>query len=191
MSVVFAEHVGPWTIADVEAIPDTGDRSRYELLTSGVLTVSPAPGISHQRTSRRLANLLDVAVSAAGAAVEVLEAVNVEAPGGRLAVPDIAIVERKFAATDPTRYPVGTVLAVVEIVSPGSEPQDQVIKPRLYADAGIAVYWRFELTPKPHIIASQLRRGRFVHTVTAPAGERTTILHPFPVDLDPAELARQ
>ncbi|WP_322749029.1 MULTISPECIES: Uma2 family endonuclease [unclassified Frankia] len=191
MSVALVEHVGPWTIADVEALAGTGDHSRYELLTPGVLTVSPAPGTPHQRASRRLANLLEAAASTAGAAVEVLEAVNVEAPGGRLAVPDIAIVERKFAATDPIRYPVGTVLAVVEIVSPGSEPQDRMIKPQLYADTGIAVYWRFELAPKPHIIVSELRRSLFVHTITASAGERTVIPCPFPVDLDPAELARQ
>lgn len=33
-------HPGPWTIADVEALPETG--SRFEILAPGVLTVSPA-----------------------------------------------------------------------------------------------------------------------------------------------------
>jgi Uma2 family endonuclease len=184
-------HVGPWSIADVEALAEAGDHSRYELLTPGVLTVSPAPGFPHQRASRRLANLLEDAASAARAAVEVLEAVNVEVPGGRLTVPDIVIVEREFAVTDSTKCPPGTVLAVVEIVSPGSEPQDRLIKPQLYADTGIGVYWRFELTPKPHIIVSELRRGRFIQTLTASAGELTVIPCPFPVELDPAELVRQ
>ena len=64
-------------------------------------------------------------------------------------------------------------------------------KPRLYATAGVAVYWRFELEPKPHIIVSQLGGGRLVHTLTAAAGELTMITCPFPVELDPAELARQ
>ena len=36
-------HPGPWTMADVEALPDAGDHARYELLSPGVLTVSPAP----------------------------------------------------------------------------------------------------------------------------------------------------
>lgn len=191
MSVAFTEHVGPWSIMDVEALADAGDHSRYELLTPGVLTVSPAPGVPHQRASRRLANLIEDVVSAAGMAMEVLEAVNVEVPGGRLAVPDIVIVDREFASTDPTRFPPGTVLVVVEIVSSGSEPQDRLIKPRLYADTGIGVYWRFELTPKPHIIAFELRRGRFVQTVTALAGELTVIPCPFLVELDPAELVRR
>jgi len=191
VSVAFAEHVGPWSVADVEALADAGDHARYELLTPGVLTVSPAPGVPHQRASRRLANLLENAVAAAGAAAEVLEAVNVEVPGGRLTVPDIAIVEREFAATDPTKFPRGSVLAVIEIVSPGSEPQDRLIKPQLYAETGIGVYWRLELIPKPHIIVFELRRGRFVKVVTASAGELTVIPCPFPVELDPAELVRQ
>jgi hypothetical protein len=44
-------HPGPWTVADVEALPDVGDHVRYELLSPGVLTVSPAPGTAHQRIS--------------------------------------------------------------------------------------------------------------------------------------------
>jgi hypothetical protein len=103
----------------------------------------------------------------------------------------VTIVDLEFAATDPTRYPPGSVRAVVEIASPGSEPHDRVTKPQLYADAGIAGYWRFELAPKPHIIAYELRKGRFIHIVTASAGGRMPIPCPFPVELDPAELARQ
>ena len=54
--------------------------------------------------------------------VEVLEKVNLEIAGGRLAVPDIAVVDREFAATNPTRYPCPAVLAAV-IVSPSTHPQ--------------------------------------------------------------------
>lgn len=191
MSVEFVDHAGPWTIADVEALPEPGDRSRYELLTPGVLIVSPAPGTPHQRASRRLANLLDAAAVAAHADVEVLEAVNVEAPGDRLAVPDIAIVDRQFAATDPTRYPPGTVRAVVEIVSLGSAPQDRLIKPQLYADAAIEVYWRVELTPEPHIVVCKLLRGLYIEWATLLAGQRSVVPCTFPVEVDPAELVQQ
>ncbi|HWE88502.1 MAG TPA: Uma2 family endonuclease [Pseudonocardiaceae bacterium] len=184
-------HNGPWTIEDIEALPDCGNHTRYELLTPGVLTVSPAPGTLHQRASRRLACLLDPAVSAAGIDAEVLEAVNVVLPDGRLAIPDVLIVEGKFADANPTKYPPEAVIAVIEIVSPGSEPQDRMVKPQVYAKADIGVYWRFELEPKPHILAYELRRGRFVHVDTAPAGERTTIPVPFPVEVDPLELTRR
>jgi Uma2 family endonuclease len=190
MSVALVGHVGPWTIEDVEGLPDSGDHARYELLTPGVLTVSPAPGTAHQRASRRLANLLEAAAAAARAPVEVLEAVNMEIAGGRLAVPDIALVDREFAATDPTRYPCSAVLAAVEIVSPSTHPQDRLIKPQLYAEARIGTYWRLELDP-PQLIVSTLIRGQYRHAVTAPAGRTTQIQLPFPVRVDPAALVRQ
>lgn len=191
MSVAFADHVGPWTIADLEALPDAGDHSRYELLTPGVLTVTPAPGVPHQRVSYRLRNLLEKAAAAAGASVEVFTEINVTAPNGRLAIPDIAVVDRDFAATDPTYCPPEAILAIIEIVSPGSEPQDRLVKPQLYADAGIPVYWRFELAP-PHIILSELdpEHGQLVPTLTATAGQLSIIPQPFHVELDPAALIR-
>lgn len=189
MSAVLADHVGAWTIADIEALPDNGDHNRYELLSTGVLTVSPAPGIPHQRVSRRLANLLEQAANAAGADVEVLEAINVELPGGRLTVPDIALVDRAFAATNAVRCPVSAVSAIIEIVSPGSEPQDRMVKPMLYAEAGVDAYWRVELGDSPHIVVTQLQSRNHV-SVTVPAGHRTTIEVPFSVTLDPADLVR-
>lgn len=191
MSVAFADHVGPWTIEDIERLPDSGDHARYELLTPGVLTVTPAPGTVHQRASRRLANLLEAAVVAAGARYEVLEAVNVEIVGGRLAVPDVVVVDREFAATDPVRYPGSAVLLAVEIVSPNTHPQDRIIKPQLYAEAGVGFYWRLELEGRPHLVVSALSHGKFRQVVTAHGGERVRIDDPFGVEVDPATLARQ
>jgi Uma2 family endonuclease len=183
-----AEHSGPWTIEDVEALPDYGDHARYELLTAGVLTVSPAPGAPHQRASFNLAAAL---VNAVPPHLEVLEAVNVEIPGGRLCQPDIVVVDTAFVETEPIRFPPQTVLAVIEIVSPNSHPQDRFIKPQLYAAAGIPVYWRLELEKTPHLIVSELRRGRYVQAVVAPAGVLTVVDRPFRVVVDPAALVRR
>ncbi|MFI5733470.1 Uma2 family endonuclease [Kribbella sp. NPDC051587] len=191
MSIASAGHVGPWTIEDVERLPDNGDHSRYELLTSGVLTVTPAPGTVHQRASRRLANLLEAAVVAAKAPYEVLETVNVEIPGGRLTEPDIVVVDRTVSATAPSRYQGVSVLLVVEIVSPNTHPQDRIIKPELYAEAGIDFYWRLEPEGRPHLVVSKLSNGRFGRALTAFGGVVSTIDEPFPIRLDPAALARQ
>lgn len=188
MGLALAEHSGPWTIEDVEALPDNGDHARYELLTPGVLTVSPAPGTAHQRASLNLAMALHAAIPRDA---EVLEAVNVEIPGGRLCQPDIVVVDAAFADTEPVRYPPHTVRAVVEIVSPGSHPQDRIIKPQLYAAARIPVYWRFELEKTPQLIVSELRGGRYVQVVVAAAGVRTVLPRPFPIEVDPAELVRR
>lgn len=177
-------HVGPWTIADVMALPE----GRHEILTEGVLTVGPNPATAHQRASRRLANLLEA--TATGEDVEVLEAVNVEIPGERFCIPDIAVVDAEFAATDPVMYQGHHLRAVVEIVSSNSRPQDRIIKPRLYADAGIPTYWRLELEGTPRLIVFELRRGRYVQVVTAKAGESTEVAIPFRVTIDPAVLVR-
>ncbi|MEV7418348.1 Uma2 family endonuclease, partial [Streptomyces sp. NPDC089919] len=81
MSVAgIAGHHGPWSVADVLGLPE--DRSvRYELLGESLL-MSPAPGLRHQRAGFRLHVALDAAARAAGAPVEVLEAVNVTLPSG-------------------------------------------------------------------------------------------------------------
>ncbi|HEV2779133.1 MAG TPA: Uma2 family endonuclease [Actinophytocola sp.] len=181
-------HSGPWTIEDVEALPDYGNHNRYELLSPGVLTVSPAPGFLHQRASLNLAVALRAVVPAD---MEVVEAVNVEIPGGRLCQPDIVIVDAAFADTAPTRCPPHTIRLVVEIVSPSSHPQDRIIKPQLYAEAKIPVYWRLEIEGNPRLIVSVLRRGRYVQEVAAVGGTRMAIRQPFTVELDPAELIRR
>jgi Uma2 family endonuclease len=191
MRAALTGHVGPWTIEDVEALPDPADHARYELLTPGVLTVSPAPGTAHQRASRALANLLEAAAADAAADVDVLEAVNVEIPGGRLAVPDVVVVRGAVADRNPTRYPPGSVLLAVEIVSPSTQPQDRLIKPQLYADAGIPLYWRLELDEGPLLVVSELRTARHVPVHTLPAGTRATLRRPFPLTLDPADLPRR
>ncbi|HET9143498.1 Uma2 family endonuclease [Actinophytocola sp.] len=179
-------HSGYWTIQDVEALPDHGNHARYEILAPGVLTVSPAPAHLHQRLSLNLAMRL---VQAAPPELEVVEAVNVEIPGGMLCQPDIVVIDRAFADAAPVvRFPPHTVRAVVEIVSPNSKPQDRLVKPQLYAAAKIPVYWRVEMEKGPQVIVSELRRGRYVQVLTAVAGARVEVPVPFRVELDPAEL---
>jgi Uma2 family endonuclease len=188
VSTALTEHTGPWSIADVEAIPDRGDHTRYELLTPGVLTVSPAPEPVHQRASYRLANLMRAAVDAAGMNVEILEAVNVVIPGGRLCIPDIAIVDRQVADLDMKRFTPGTLLGVVEIVSPSTIPTDRVVKPDLYAAAKVPLYFRLEIATSELLVFELRRSGRHVHVLTAEAGTQTAIDVPFRFEVDPAEL---
>jgi hypothetical protein len=82
MSVALVDHTGPWTADDVEALPDAGDHARFEVYEGGVLVVSPAPGVGHQRASYRLHRALAQAALTAGGDAEVLEAVNVACPAG-------------------------------------------------------------------------------------------------------------
>ena len=190
MSAVLALHTGPWTADDVEALPDAGDHARFEVYEGGVLVVRPAPGVGHQRASYRLHRALSQAAVTAGADVEVLEAVNVALPGGKLLVPDVVVVAGGAVSESATRVPCAAVLAVVEITSPSTISIDRAIKPALYAEAGIAVYWRVELPGTPKIVAYSLKLGRYVTHATLVAGTRGRITRPFAVELDPASLIR-
>lgn len=191
MSVALAEHTGPWTPDDVEALPEAGDHARFEVYEGGVLVVSPAPGVGHQRASYWLHRALAEAALAAGADVEVLKAVNVALPGGKLLVPDVVVVKADAVSEATTRIPCQAVQAVVEVVSPSTMSIDRTVKPFMYADAGIPVYWRVELESKPTIVACSLNRGRYVSRTTLVAGISGRIAQPFAIELDPADLTRR
>ena len=66
-----------------------------------MLVGSPAPGVGHQRASYWLHRALAEAAIIAGADVEVLEAVNVALPGGKLLVPDVVVWPPKGSMRRP------------------------------------------------------------------------------------------
>lgn len=181
------DHSGPWSVADVLALPE--DRTtRFELLGES-LVMSPAPGIRHQRASLRLAMLLHAAAVAARAPVEVLEAVNVILPSG-LVVPDLAVVDGAATAEDSVSVDAEAVQLAIELVSPGNRTVDRKFKPMLYAEAAIPHFWRVELDPAPALIVYELEGSRYAERITALAGAVIHLDAPFPVNLDPASLTR-
>lgn len=182
------DHTGPWTVADVLALPE--DRTtRYELLGESLL-MSPAPGVRHQRASFRLHLALDTAARAVGAPVEILEGVNVVLPSG-LVVPDLVVADAGATADDPVTIDSDAVQLVVELVSPGNSTMDRKVKPMLYAEAAIPHFWRLECDPAPMIVIYELQGGRYAERTTALAGATTHLDAPFPIAIDPAGLSRQ
>ena len=123
--------------------------------------------------------------------VEVLEAVNVALPGGKLVVPDVVVVAAEAVDEATVRIPCEAVLAVVEVVSPSTISMDRAVKPAMYAEAAIPVYWRVELKDAPKIVVGALSRGRYVTRTTLTAGTRGRITRPFAVELDPADMIRR
>ncbi|WP_326844484.1 Uma2 family endonuclease (plasmid) [Streptomyces sp. NBC_01558] len=152
--------------------------------------MSSAPGVRHQRASFRLHVILAAAARAAGAPVEVIEAINVVLPSG-LVVPDLVITDAGATAEDTVSVDADAVQLGVELVSPGNKTMDRKVKPLLYAEAAIPHFWSLDFEPAPRLIVSELQGGRYVETVTALAGTTTRINAPFSVDIDPAGLARQ
>jgi Uma2 family endonuclease len=181
------DHVGPWTADDVLALGDDGTHNRYEVI-DGTLLVTPAPSYEHQRASLRLATLLQDAGDAVVAEVEVIECVNLRLPGGGLNIPDLLVVDATALGPAPIELTPAHVLAVIEIVSPSSRRIDRVLKPSVYADAGIPTFWRVELEPEPTVIVSTLAGGVYRVDETALAGSMATLTSPFPVTFDPERL---
>jgi len=175
------EHVGPWTEEEFLALPV--DR-RIELL-DGALLVSPSARGKHQRLSFRLAYALDAAVPVG---LEVLEAINVRVGPGKILIPDLAVIT--VPGLDLAVYQAADVVFVVEITGAGNAVVDRVLKPQLYAQAGIPHYLRIEQGKSDHsAVAYQLQRNSFVEVARVDPGQPLVLTEPFPVTLDLAALA--
>lgn len=172
-----------WTVADVDALPDTG--VRYELV-DGVPRIMTPPKLKHQQARRRLANLLE---QAAPPDLVVAESVGVILSPDQRPVPDVAVI-RGFESIsgELSNFPADRVVLVAEVVSRSTRSDDRFRKPGQYAQALIGTYLRIELDP-PRAVAYRLGpEGPYVEVGRAEPGRQLTLSEPFPATIDPAAL---
>lgn len=188
-------HPAPYTVYDLPNMPDDGNR--YEVF-DGQLIVSPSPEGLHQRISRHIANML---AAAAPPELDVIEGIAVRCgEDGRGPVPDV-VVTSVDAADAGWLLQASNVLAVVEVVSPGSRLADRLSKPEMYAAAGIPTYWRIETTPfrgqlptdrlPLAMIFESIEGSPYELTGRHSAGAKAQVTAPFPVTFDPQAWIRK
>ena len=112
---------------------------RYEISPEGALSVMPPTDSEHAAIASRLFAWL---ILAGWPAEQVLQAAGVrisgpDGDGGR--IPDLTLWSKPQARS--VWLTVADLLLVIEIVSPGSEAMDAMVKRQEYARAGIPRYW--------------------------------------------------
>jgi Uma2 family endonuclease len=142
-------------LAAMNAADHTGHR--YETSPEGVLSVMPPPDSEHATIASRLMIWFAMAGWAPEQLLQVpgIRVPGHESDGGR--IPDLTVWRKP-----PQRavwLPVTDLLLAIEIVSPGSEAMDEVVKRREYAMAGIPQYWVVERDPAQTVSLHRLGAG--------------------------------
>jgi Uma2 family endonuclease len=110
-------------------------------IVDGMVVVSPSASKRHNRLARILANALDAAAGPDWNADIDFDVRLQDVPLTNRR-PDVVVYRAETIDLTPTRPE--HVLLVVEVVSPGSETTDRIVKVDQYAKAGIPFYWRIE-----------------------------------------------
>jgi Uma2 family endonuclease len=116
-------------------------RGQADRLKAGVAGSSPSASKRHNRLARILANALDAASGPEWNADTDFDVRLQDVPLTNRR-PDVVVYRADTIDITPTRPE--HVLLVAEVVSPGSETTDRIVKVDQYARAGIGFYWRIE-----------------------------------------------
>jgi Uma2 family endonuclease len=175
---VTAEEYESWSAEQCAAIE----------IVDGMVVVGPSASKRHNRLARVLANALDVAAGPDWNADTDFDVRLQDVPLTDRR-PDVVVYRADTIDITPTRPE--HVLLAAEIVSPGSETTDRVVKINQYASVGIPFYWRVELTPTripvvyTYLLDSASRRYREGDLYTG----LVKPIVPFPVEVSLSAIA--
>ena len=130
------------TYRDYAALP--ADGRRYEL-HEGELSVTPAPGLQHQRVVGGLYRLLSQHADARGLGEVFVSPVDCILSDTTVVQPDIVYVESGRSSLLSARGIEGPPTLVVEVLSPSTAQIDRGTKLQLYARHGVPYYWIVDL----------------------------------------------
>ena len=169
----------PITRDDLDTMPDDGHR--YELI-DGVLVVSPAPRVVHQRVVSRLLVILHQACPAGAEAFTA--PLDVALADDTVMQPDLLVAwTTDFTERD---LPTAPVLAI-EVLSPSTRAFDLLLKKDRLQRAGCAHYWVVD-PDVPAISAWRLVDGSYVDAGAATRDESFEVIEPFTLSFTPSAL---
>jgi len=137
----------PRTIMDVYKMLPEGTLAE---LVNGQIYMSPAPSNKHQRVLKTLLKLVDDFVIEKNLRELFVSPIDVFFDDSANAVqPDLAFISKENP-NQPTDYEPyqGSPDILVELISPGSNKHDLVIKKDLYEKFGVLEYWIVDPTTK-------------------------------------------
>jgi Uma2 family endonuclease len=169
---------GSWTEPDLHLFPQDGHR--YEIVDGSLHVTPPADG-PHEAVVRALVTTLR---GAAPHGWWVCARLGI-ATGTSNLVPDVTVLRPQSSGaswSDPA-----DVALVVEVEAPASRRYDRLLKPALYADAGIPAYWRVEIdADAPVLHVHDLDAGRYTLDRTIRGPELVKLDNPYPIRLAPS-----
>ncbi|MGO2634198.1 MAG: Uma2 family endonuclease [Galactobacter sp.] len=175
----FLPHGRPFTRADLDRMPDDGNR--YELI-DGVLFVSPGPRSVHQEV---LANLHFTMRSVCPRHLRVLFApFDVALSSDTVMQPDLLVIPKE--AIKERGIDVAPLLTV-EVLSPSTRSVDLLLKKDRLQRAGCPHYWVID-PDEPSITAWTLVDGTYQEVAHVTDGEAFRVEDPFPVSFTPESL---
>ncbi len=176
----------PYVVADLAAIRDEDPHHRYELI-DGVLIVTPAPIIDHQRTLRNLFRMVD---NACPEGYEVMFApLDITSGDDTMVQPDLLMASEEVLA-GPTA--VGMPVLAVEVLSPSTRLIDLNLKRSKFEQLGVEHYWVVAPASAPDgpwIVAWALRDGSYAEVASVRAGERFVVSAPISLDVAVEDIA--
>ncbi|MGW6455311.1 Uma2 family endonuclease, partial [Streptomyces sp. NPDC055078] len=130
---------GGWTADDLDTLPNLPPHTE---LIDGSLVFACPQSVFHERAVSFFEWQLQ---SVAPEDLEVFREFTIDIDRQNRPEPDVVVVRGDVVEdSHQTRFPAGSVLLAIEVVSPDSVGRDREAKPAKYARAGIPHYWRVE-----------------------------------------------
>ncbi len=179
MGLVQIHDTGPYTLADLDALPDDGRRRE---LVDGQLIVTPAPGPLHQLVSGNLYLMLR---AARPAGLQAFYAPFDYRPSEERSFrPDLLVCRVEDVGPRGVERPLQLA---VEIISPSTRMTDQLLKRGLYEQAGVASYWLID-PEQERLTVLELVDGSYVERAVVKGDDEFVAEVPFAVRVVPSEL---